>query len=65
MNPTPVNAFKRRWWRQLVYHFDRTVLRLTGTNRHCYVHPEVEAVAFEGNTQDRSYRRPICVECAG
>jgi hypothetical protein len=34
------------------------------TERHCYVHPQNLATHWELNTQDKSYRRPVCEGCA-
>ena len=45
------------------YHFQSRYVPIKGTTRHCYVHPSVEATVWEMNTQDKSYRRPICAEC--
>lgn len=45
------------------YAFDPRYEALTGTNRHCYVHPKEEAVLMERNTQDKSYRVPLCRGC--
>ena len=33
------------------------------TSRKCYVHPAIEAMAWELNALDASYRRPVCAEC--
>lgn len=46
------------------YNFVPRYVALTGTERHCYIHPAELATAWELNTQDKSYRRPVCVGCA-
>jgi len=47
------------------YHFQARYVPITGTQRHCHIHPSNVAVAWELNTQDKSYRRPVCSGCAG
>lgn len=48
------------------YQFDPRYVPMTdhATRRHCYVHPQEIATHFELNTQDRSYKRPVCAGCA-
>ncbi len=46
------------------YVFDARYVPITGTQRHCYIHPQNVATHFELNTQDASYRRPVCSGCA-
>lgn len=47
------------------YHFQSRFapIRPEQTTRHCYVHPAVTAEFWEMNTQDKSYKRPICQAC--
>jgi len=55
---------RRRLMRRVRYHFQSRFAPITGeTVRHCYVHPSVEAKLWEFNTQDNSYKRPLCIEC--
>jgi hypothetical protein len=46
------------------YHFQPEYELITGTERHCFRHPQNLATHFELNTQDKSYRRPVCDGCA-
>lgn len=47
------------------YHFQPAFVPIKAeqTQRHCYVHPSVIATMWETNTQDKSYKHPICGEC--
>lgn len=45
------------------YHFQARYVPVEGTDRHCYIHPQNPATHFELNTQDKSYRRPVCAGC--
>jgi type I site-specific restriction endonuclease len=47
------------------YHFQSRFIPIKDheTQRHCYIHPSVVATMWETNTQDNSYKRPICNEC--
>ena len=45
------------------YHFQPQSVPITGTERHCHIHPANIATHFELNTQDKSYRRPVCAGC--
>jgi len=46
------------------YHFQPRYVAIEGTQRHCYIHPREVATHFELNTQDKSYKRPVCAGCA-
>lgn len=48
------------------YHFDPRyeVIDPRCTERKCYLHPQNPATHWELNTQDKSYRRPVCEGCA-
>ena len=45
------------------YHFQAAYEPITGTRRRCFIHPKNVATHFEVNTQDKSYRRPVCAGC--
>jgi hypothetical protein len=49
-----------------VYHFDVLYepMSILSNQRHCYIHPKNAATYWEINTQDKSYRRPVCAGCA-
>lgn len=49
--------------RRNAYHFQSRYVPIMGTQRHCNVHPARLASHFQLNTQDRSYRRPVCATC--
>lgn len=46
------------------YHFQARYVPILGTERHCHIHPRKVATSFELNTQDKSYRRAVCADCA-
>jgi len=54
-----------RLMQRRVYNFQPRVVKIEGnTSRKCYVHPQNNATHWELNTQDRSYKRPVCEGCA-
>lgn len=46
-----------------VYKFQPQYVPISGTQRHCYIHPRNQATHLELNTYDKSYRRPVCIGC--
>jgi hypothetical protein len=69
-----VAAIERATWNKLQakanrkrkpYHFQARYVTMSAaqTPRHCYLHPKEAAVAWELNTQDASYKRPVCANC--
>ena len=53
--------------KRINYHFDPRYVAITPaqTPRKCYIHPQEQATHWELNTQDKSYKRPVCVGCSG
>ena len=55
---------RRQNQRKPMYNLQRGFAKIEGTIRKCFRHPSREAILFEKNTQDGSYKRPMCEECA-